>query len=148
MEAREIIEILGLEPLPEEGGMFRNTVDDGNSTAIYFLLEAGKPTMLHRLPGSEVFHFYAGAPARIHLLGSGDEPEEAVLGPDLREGQRPQVVVPGGTWQAAETMGGWTLLGSTMSPGFKFEEFELADRDELLARWPDQAGTITRHTPG
>ena len=128
--------------------MFRNTVDDGNSTAIYFLLESGKPTMLHRLPGPEVFHFYAGEPARLHTFGPGDEWGNAVLGADLLDGQRPQIVVPGGAWQAAESLGEWTLLGSTMSPGFRFEEFELADRSELTDRWPDSAELIARHTPG
>jgi len=127
--------------------MFRNTLDDGNSTAIYFLLEAGKPTMLHRLPGPEVFHFYAGDPARLHTFGPGDEHGDQVLGTDLGGGQRPQVVIPGGVWQAAETLGEWTLLGSTMSPGFRFEDFELGDRTELAGHWPEAAGTITRHTP-
>jgi len=147
MDAQEIIATLGLEPLPDEGGMFRNMVDDGNSTAIYFLLEAGKPTMLHQLPGTEVFHFYAGSPARFHIFGPGREYGDAVLGTDLHDDQRPQIVIPGGVWQAAETLGEWTLLGSTMAPGFRSEDFELADRAELAGHWPEAAELITRHTP-
>ncbi|HTU14016.1 MAG TPA: cupin domain-containing protein [Solirubrobacterales bacterium] len=139
--------MLGLEPLPDEGGMFRNTVDDGNSTAIYFLLQAGQPSMLHRLPGPEVFHFYMGDPARIHIFGPGREYGDSILGTDLGSDQRPQIVVPGGTWQSAETLGEWTLLGTTMSPGFRTEDFELADRAELGAHWPEAAELITRHTP-
>jgi len=127
--------------------MFRNTVDDGLSTAIYFLLEADRPTMLHRLPGPEVFHFYLGDPARIHMFEPEGEYADPILGTDLSAGQRPQIVVPGGTWQSAETLGEWTLLGTTMSPGFRFEDFELADRTELTAQWPDGAESITRHTP-
>ncbi|MGA7396862.1 MAG: cupin domain-containing protein [Solirubrobacterales bacterium] len=145
--AREIIDALELEPLPGEGGMFRNTLNDGVSTAIYFLLETGKPTMLHRLPGPEVFHFYAGGPARLHILEPGSDPAEAILGPDLTAGERPQILVPGGTWQAAETLGEWTLLGTTMAPGFRDEDFELGDRDELIAGCPEAAEMITRHTP-
>ena len=147
IDAREIIQELDLEPLPGEGGMFRNTLDDGNSTAIYFLLEAGKPTMLHRLPGPEVFHFYTGDPALIHLLGPGRAYGDAVLGTDLAEGQRPQVIVPANTWQAAETLGGWTLLGTTMAPGFRPEDFELGNREKLVAEHPDAARFITDHTP-
>jgi uncharacterized protein len=104
--------------------------------------------MLHRLPGPEVFHFYMGDPARIHIYGPEREHAVSVLGTDLGNDQRPQVVVPGGAWQAAETLGEWTLLGTTMSPGFKFEEFELADRAEMVGRWPEATEPITRHTPG
>jgi len=145
--AQEIIEILGLEPLPEEGGLFRNTLDDGNSTAIYFLLEKDKPTMFHRLPGAETFHFYMGDPARITILGPGREFGDAILATDLKQGHRPQVIVPANTWQAAETMGEWTLLGTTMSPGYRPEDFELATRDELGHHWPEAAELIERHTP-
>lgn len=148
VDPREIIENLDLEPLPGEGGLFRNMLNDGVSTAIYFLLEAGKPTMLHRLPGPEVFHFYAGAPALLHIFGPGPEFGDSTLGTDLKAGHRPQIIVPGGAWQAAETTGEWTLLGTTMAPGFKDEDFELGDRETLLAEWPEAAGLITRHTPG
>lgn len=146
MDPREIIETLELEPLPGEGGMFRNTLDDGQSTAIYFLLEAGKPTMFHRLPGPEVFHFYAGDPARIVMLGPGREWGESILATDLKLGHRPQVIVPGGIWQAAETLGEWTLLGTTMAPGFRDEDFELASRQDLGHHWPEAAELIERHT--
>jgi predicted cupin superfamily sugar epimerase len=147
MEPGKIVDILGLEPLPGEGGMFRNTLDDGNSTAIYFLLEAGKPTMLHRLPGPEVFHFYHGDPARIYIFGPGREYGDSILGTDLAGDERPQIVVPGGAWQAAETLGDWTLMGTTMAPGFREEDFELADRAELVRGWPEATGLIARHTP-
>lgn len=147
MNPELIVELLGLEPLPEEGGMFRNTLDDGRSTAIYFLVERGQPTMLHRLPGPEVFHFYAGAPARLLLLGRSGSVRRPALGPDLLAGDRPQIIVPGGMWQAAETTGAWTLLGTTMAPGFREADFELGDRDELVAGWPEAAELISRHTP-
>ena len=127
--------------------MFRNTLDDGNSTAIYFLLEVGKSTKLHRLPGTEVFHFYMGDPAMIHLLGPGREYGDVTLGTDLEEGHQPQVIVPGNTWQAAETLGEWTLLGTTRAPGFNPEEFELGNREALVAEHPDAAQFIVDYTP-
>jgi len=127
--------------------MFRNTLDDGNSTAIYFLLEVDKPTMLHRLPGPEVFHFYMGDSAMLHLLGPGREYGDAVLGTDLEAGEQPQVIIPGGTWQSAETLGEWTLLGTTMAPGFRQEDFELGNREELVLEHPDAAQFIVDYTP-
>jgi hypothetical protein len=147
LNAQEVVELLELEPLPGEGGMFRNTLDDGVSTAIYFLVERGSPTMFHRLPGPEMFHFYAGAPARVVMLLPGGEVEAPVLGSDLGAGERPQVLVPGGRWQAAESLGDWSLLGTTMAPGFRSADFELGSRAELLNGWPDAAAVIERHTP-
>ena len=126
--------------------MFRNTLNDGNSTAIYFLIERDRPTMLHRLPGPEIFHFYAGAPARLLLLSSDGGFEEPVLGTDLPAGQRPQLLVEAGRWQAAETLGDWSLLGTTMAPGYRQQDFELASRDELLSGWPHAEELIGRHT--
>ena len=147
MTAQEVIELLGLEPLPGEGGMFRNTLDDGVSTAIYFLVERGSPTMLHRLPGPEMFHFYAGDPARVVMLLPGGEVQTPILGTDLTAGERPQVLVRGGCWQAIEPLGDWSLLGTTMAPGYREEDFELGSRADLLAGWPDAAELIERHTP-
>lgn len=103
--------------------------------------------MLHRLPGPEVFHFYAGAPGRLLLLEPSGSVSQPVLGPDLLTGERPQIIVPGGTWQAAETTGAWTLLGTTMAPGFREADFELGDREVLTATWPEAAELIARQTP-
>jgi predicted cupin superfamily sugar epimerase len=88
--------------------------------------------MFHRLPGPEMFHFYAGAPARLVMLLPGGEVEAPVLGAALGAGERPQVLVPGGRWQAAESLGDWSLLGTTMAPGFRSSDFELGSRAELL----------------
>lgn len=127
--------------------MFRRKFRDENSSSIYFLLESESPSLFHRLPGPEIFHFYAGAPVRIHILGpeSGDA-RQPMLGIGLEEGERPQILVPGGTWQAAETTGDWSLVGTTMSPGFDWDRFKLARRDRLLRGWPEQRESIERHT--
>jgi len=147
LTAQEVIKLLGLAPLPGEGGMFRNTLDDGSSTAIYFLVERDRPTMLHRLPGPETFHFYMGAPARLAMLLPGGEVDRPVLGTDLPAGERPQLIVPGGRWQALESLGEWTLVGTTMAPGYREEDFELGESEELLRGWPGAAELIARHTP-
>lgn len=148
MDRDTVIRELRLEPLPREGGMYRRKFRDEKSSSIYFLIERDSPTMLHRLPWPEIFHFYAGAPARIHILGpdQGDA-RQPMLGIGLEEGQRPQILVPGGTWQAAETTGDWSLVGTTMAPGFDWDRFELGTSERLIRRWPEQQELIERLTP-
>lgn len=133
---------LGLEPLPGEGGMFRRTHIDEHSSAIYYLLLAPEFSALHALTATETYHFYAGAPLRLLLLQSDGSVEEAVLGPDVGAGQRPQVVVPAGTWQGSSSTGAWTLVGTTMAPPFDWTGFRLGDRDELITWYPGAAARI------
>lgn len=134
---REIIRLLDLAPHPE-GGWFRETFRDPNlkdgrsvGTAIYYLLEAGDVSHWHRVDASEIWHWYAGGP--LVLTQSVDGKRETTtsrqLGPDLRQGQSPQIIVPTGVWQTAETLGAWTLCGCTVAPGFEFSGFEMAPED-------------------
>ena len=132
--AREIIDLLALEPHPE-GGHFRETFREaadaggrGASTAIYFLLAAGERSHWHRVDASEVWHWYAGAPLCLSIARENAAAEHLILGPDLMSGQRPQGIVPPHAWQAAESMGAWTLVGCTVAPAFHFAGFELAPR--------------------
>lgn len=132
LTAAEIIDILRLERHPE-GGWFRQTFRDdggderGHSTAIYFLLERGNPSHWHRVHGSaEVWLYHAGAPIRLRLSADGQGETASILGVDLAAGERPQLVVPAGWWQAAETLGDWTLVSCTVAPGFVYGNFELA----------------------
>ena len=142
----EIISILELEPLPEEGGMFRQTFIDANSTAIYFLLAGDDFSALHVLTGPEAYHFYAGAPVDLQLLHPDGTTEVVTLGTDLAAGQRPQYVVKPGIWQGSSSRGEWSLLGTTMAPTFDWEGFRLGDRAELSATYPDAAEAIGRLT--
>jgi predicted cupin superfamily sugar epimerase len=134
LAAADIVRLLDLAPHPE-GGHFRETFRDvrrdesgrAASTAIYFLLARGERSHWHRVDAVEVWHFYAGAPLRLEI--AADEAAEltvTTLGPDLARGERPQAIVPAGAWQAAESLGAWTLVGCTVAPGFAFERFELA----------------------
>lgn len=123
-----LIEALGLEPHPE-GGWFRETWRDpdvggerGNGTAIYFLLSEGERSHWHRVDAVEIWHHYAGAPLELAI---GDA-TPVVLGPEVLGGQVPQALVPPGAWQAARSLGAYTLVGCTVSPAFRFEGFELA----------------------
>jgi len=133
MTADEIIFRLGLEPHPE-GGWYRQTwaakAETGArpaGTCIYFLLKAGERSHWHRVDAAEIWHFYAGAPLTLRVAETAVGPAIArSLGPDLAAGQCPQLIVPTGHWQAAQTTGAWSLVGCTVSPGFRFEGFELA----------------------
>ncbi len=134
--AAEIVELLGLQPLPREGGMFRRTHADTYASAIYYLLAAPEYSALHSLTSTETYHWYAGAPLRLLLLDPDGSITEPVLGPDLAAGQRPQVVVPAGVWQGSSPDGAWTLAGTTTAPPFDWTGFRLGVRGELLDCYP------------
>jgi uncharacterized protein len=132
LSASDVIHLLALKPHPE-GGHFRETFRDSvagaraASTAIYFLLARGERSHWHRVDAAEVWHHYAGAPLALAIAARARAPIERVtLGPDLAAGERPQAIVPAGAWQAAESLGDWTLVGCTVAPGFEFRGFELA----------------------
>lgn len=134
-EADRIIEHLKLQPHPE-GGWYRETWRDllredgrAHSTAIYFLLKAGEASHWHKVDASETWHFYRGAPLRLSIAEGDVAPVHHVLGPALEERQHPQLVVPPGAWQAAASLGDYTLVGCTVAPGFEFSKFELAPSD-------------------
>jgi uncharacterized protein len=128
VDADEVIRALELMPHPE-GGHYRETWADDASTAIYYLLRSGEESAWHRLRDrAEIWHFYAGAPVRLWMDHGGpgaDPTPSVVLGPDLKD-QRPQAVVPAGTWQRARSLGDWSLVGCTVAPPFTFGAFEMA----------------------
>lgn len=138
--AAEVIALLGLEPHPE-GGHYREIFRDapagggpgggrGACTSIYFLLAKGERSTWHRVRDAvEIWHHYAGAPLRLAISKDGTTETAHVLGKDLAAGERPHAVVPAGAWQAAESLGDWTLVGCTVAPAFEFASFELAPPD-------------------
>ena len=174
LTARRIIELLQLEPLPGEGGYFRETfrapghippeaLDPRyhaagkprprcHSTQIYFLLTLQSPSLMHLVQSDEVFHHYAGDP--VEQLQITPEGSHAVLsiGPDLEQGERPQAIVPHNVWQGCriapgKARAGWALLGCTVAPGFDWADFRLGSRAELLALCPAAASSLTALTP-
>jgi len=131
-EADDLIRELNLRPHPE-GGHFREVFRDvrgadnrARSTAIYFLLRTGETSHWHRIDVCEVWHWYRGAPLALSIAPGRGVPIEHILGNDIAAGQRPQLVVPERAWQSARTLGGYTLAGCTVAPGFDFDKFELA----------------------
>lgn len=131
LSADSVIRLLGLQRHPEGGWYcetFRDPVEiDGRaaSTAIYFLLAAGERSHWHRVDAVEIWHWHAGAPLLLEIADETRD-DRLTLGPALGRGERPQGIVPRGAWQAARSLGPWTLVGCTVAPGFQFEGFELA----------------------
>ena len=133
MQADDIIGTLGLRPHPE-GGWYRQTwagdeAPRASGTCIYFLLNAGERSHWHRVDAVEIWHYYAGSPLILSISETDIGPvEDNRLGPDLLSGDTPQIIVPAHHWQAARSTGDWTLVGCTVSPGFRFEGFDLAPK--------------------
>lgn len=134
LNAEALIALLGLAPHPE-GGHFRETFRDmatlpsgrAASTAIYYLLRRGERSHWHRVDAAETWHWYAGAPLLLSVATDGNGVrEDRRLGVDFMAGERPQVVVPAGCWQAARSLGDYTLVGCTVAPAFEFSGFEMA----------------------
>ena len=169
--AAELAATLGLEPHPE-GGFFRETYraaetvvtprgERAASTAILFLVTAAAISHLHRLRSDELWVFQGGLPLELVTLSPDGDLETHVLGglaggthEAIEAAATPQALVPAGSWQGARLAGGphlpashaWALVSCIVSPGFEFEDFELGERDALLAAYPRQAEIVTTFT--
>ena len=142
---RESYRAAGIVPgnlLPE-----RFAGDRAFCTAIYFLLERGDISALHRIKSDELWHFYAGAALTVHVITPQGEYHPLKLGSNLAAGESFQAVVPAECWFGAETEGAYSLVGCTVAPGFDFAEFEMGSREHLLRQYPTHAGIIQRLTP-
>jgi predicted cupin superfamily sugar epimerase len=159
--ADEIKTLLNLTPHPVEGGSYRRTYTSratvelprgvrAQSTAIYYLLDAGTFSEMHILESDEMFHFYLGDPVEMLQLWPDGSSQIMTLGPDLESGQHVQVLVPAGVWQGTRLVGGGkiALLGCTVTPGFDFADYRSGSYEELAGRWPEQADRIRKLTRG
>jgi predicted cupin superfamily sugar epimerase len=165
LTTQEIIQRLQLEPLAGEGGYFRETYRskltipsnvlpdsyDGNrqiTTAMFYLLTPEPFSAMHRLPGDEIFHFYLGDAVEMLQLHPDGTGEIVMIGNDIVAGMRPQVLVPGGSWQGSRLQPGgrFALMGTTMAPGFEFGDYTSGRRAELVAQYPDYIELITALT--
>jgi len=155
LSAPEVIERLGLVPLPGEGGFFREThrgrvsipgealppIYQGSSrqtsTAIYYLLTRDSFSALHRLKSDEIYFFHAGDPVALSLVDDAGHLSRIILSNRLTANEQCQAVVPAGTWQGSRLVesGEWALLGTAVAPGFEFSDWELAPRGTFL-EWP------------
>lgn len=164
--AEQIIQKLGLVPLPEEGGYYRETFRSNNgqvkassfgipsegtrvaSTAIYYLVTPEEFSALHRVASDEVFHFYAGDAAEMIQIDEAGNLTRYAIGPDIMNGQVPQVIVRAGVWQGLRLKPGgkWALMGTTVAPGFEFEDFEVGERNKMINEFPEHENDIKQYT--
>jgi predicted cupin superfamily sugar epimerase len=153
MTADQVKALLGLTPHPREGGCYIRTYEsqtmaEGGArrcgTAIYYLLEPGTFSEMHRLASDEIFHFYAGDSVEQLQLDPNGSGKLILLGNDLATTARPQVIVPAGVWQGARLVegGAWALMGCTVTPGFEFEDYEAGQASALTSQWPEWAAAI------
>ena len=160
MTVDEIKQRLGLIPHPEGGhyiqtyksaeqvSLGRYSGPRSTGTAIYYLLEPGTFSELHRLQSDEIFHFYLGDPIEMLQLRPDGSSNIVRIGANLDAGQSPQVIVPKHVWQGSRLVAGgrFALLGCTVSPGFEFEDYESGVRDRLVQQYPSQRELITALT--
>lgn len=160
MTANDYILHLQLNPHPE-GGFYKETyrcaeaIDftgfEGKrniSTAIYFLIEKGNFSALHRIKSDEVWHFYAGDALEVIEIDEVGNLISTLVGNNITKGQLPQYMVKAGRWFGSRVAAGgkFSLVGCTVSPGFDFKDFEMAGREALVAQFPEHATLITEMT--
>ena len=165
MTAAEIKAHLNLAAHPREGGYFiqtwkseeeipqsalpgRYSGQRAAGTAIYYLLEPGAFSEMHRLASDEVFHFYYGDPVEMLQLWLDGTSRVVILGNDLAAGRLPQVIVPKLVWQGSHLAPGGSvaLLGCTVSPGFDYADYQAGDREALAKAYPHEAARIAALT--
>lgn len=153
-EAASAIEALGLMPHPE-GGWYREVYRSEDmlqaaqlperysqhhcfSTSIYYLLEKGQFSTFHRLKSDETWHFYIGNPVEIFIIPPDGSLMKVLLGNNISDGQSLQFTIRRNCWFAALPTGNnpFSLVGCTVSPGFEFADFEIADRKDLIDKYP------------
>ena len=160
--AQTYIDALELRAHPE-GGFFRETYRSGQlveltgdgavrqmnaATGIYFLLVEGNFSAFHKIKSDEMWHFYAGQALEILELKTTGELRCTRLGPDSLRGDTCQYVVQANTWFASRVAAGsaFSFVGCTVAPGFDFADFCLAEREALLATFPQHHRVITELT--
>ena len=160
-EAKSIIEKLQLMAHPE-GGYFKEIYRSNEiipqsslpkryksernfSTSIYYLLEGNQVSHFHRLKSDEVWHHYKGSALLLHCL-ERNKYFQIKIGDQVEYDQLPQFVIRAGIWFAAEVVEkkSYSLIGCTVSPGFDFTDFEIADKDEMNKLFPEHSDLISR----
>lgn len=158
---KDIIARYGMQPHPE-GGYYKETYraaetipqqalpgrfagDRAFATAIYFLLQQGNFSAFHRIKSDECWHFYAGDTLLVYVIDNNGELVITRLGSNIPGGETFQYVVPAGCWFASVPAedSSYCFVGCTVSPGFDFADFELAEREALITEYPQHADMIT-----
>ena len=160
LTADEICSVLGLEPNATCGSVRVSFVSqlsiaagglsapfaDGRllGSALYFLVTPESPVRLHRIRNEQLYHYYLGDPLEVFMLHADGSSERAIVGPDIRDGERLQLRIPGNTFHTARVIGGqrWFLGGSTEWPGVVPADVEIGKVDELAGSHPAVAANL------
>lgn len=149
-----IVQQLGLEPVPDEGGSFvriytgpqQTGTDSPSATSILYLLRGTECSRWHKLACDELWNYHAGSSARQLLLYPDGSWSERTIGPDVQGGEMPQSIVPAGTWQSTvltrRTADSWGLFGTVCIPGFEYDLYTGGEPAELMKQYPDAAERI------
>ena len=150
MNSEELITLLGLEPHPTEGGYFRRTYQSARSidssdgsrfllTSIYYLLTQAQPGgFLHRNQSDILHYHHLGAAIRYILVSPDGVLSERVLGPDIKNGETLQLLVPGGWWKASQICAGeYALISEAVAPGFDYADNEIATMTSVAQHFPE-----------
>ena len=125
-----LIKLLNMEPHPEGGHFVESFRDkENNVSLIYYLLKKGEKSHWHKLTKNEILHYYDGDPLRLYISKNKEQAEVYTLGRDIEKNEKLHVVVPLGSWFSMESKGNFSLIGCTVSPGFNYDDFELAPAD-------------------
>lgn len=113
-------------------------------THIYFLLEKNQFSALHRIQSDELWHFYAGDSLIIYEIEASGKLVKHILGSNPRKGQQLFTWVKAGSWfgAALTEKSEYALTGCTVSPGFDYADFEMAEREKLLREFPQHSKLI------
>lgn len=153
--AEYYIKKLDMEP-HREGGYFKESLQgqmdaEGRAlwSSIFFLISRDEISHLHRLQSDEVWYFHDGAPLTIYMISPEGELTAPQLGLNVERGELPQICVPAGyLFGAAMEEEGYSLVGCMVAPAFRYEEFELPEREVLLAQYPRHREVILKMTRG
>jgi predicted cupin superfamily sugar epimerase len=112
---------------------------------LYFLVMPEAPVRLHRIRSDQMYHYYFGVPLEVLLLYPDGRSEVRVAGPDLAAGQRPQILIPGGTFHAGRVLhdGRYSMLGTSVWARAESEDVEQGDVEKLIAAFPAAGALIT-----
>jgi len=144
LTAKQVQEFFKLRPLQPEGGYFAESYRSPLSTAIYYMLTPDTFSAMHRLKGDEIYHFYLGDPVEMLMLKPDGSAEALLLGQNILGGMSVQHTVPGGMWQGSRLAPGgkFALMGTTMAPGFDYDDYEEATGKKLAGEYPEFADLI------
>lgn len=114
-------------------------------THIYYLLQKNEFSAFHKIQSDELWHFYDGDTLVVYEINNDGSLTKHLLGKNIEAGESPFCVIKAGNWFASSLKadGLFSLVGCTVSPGFDFAEFEMADRNVLISKYPQHKELIT-----